>query len=124
MRANDGWATEFGLGRGNRAIFYVRLRRMPCNQCLHAVSNVGCGFPLHRAVSYVGCVGLARTIYIRCIYGVIGREITKYTVIYGAYIRFWPTLGMWLSLAFGQQPVVCPSLLCCHSWQVETNVQM
>jgi len=37
-------------------------------------------------------VGLARTIYIRCIYGVFGREITKYTVIYIAYIRFWPTL--------------------------------
>ena len=30
-------------------------------------------------------VGLARTIYIRCIYGVFGREITKYTVyIYGS----------------------------------------
>ena len=34
-------------------------------------------------------VGLARTIYI---YGILGREITKYTVIYGVYIRFWPTL--------------------------------
>jgi hypothetical protein len=29
------------------------------------------------------CVGQARTIYIRCIYGIFGREITKYTVIYG-----------------------------------------
>jgi hypothetical protein len=28
------------------------------------------------------CVGLARTIYIRCIYDIFGREITKYTVIY------------------------------------------
>ena len=37
-------------------------------------------------------VGLARTIYIRCIYGLYGREITKYTVIYGVYIRFRPTL--------------------------------
>jgi len=37
-------------------------------------------------------IGLARTIYIRCIYGIFGREITKYTVIYGVYIRFWPTL--------------------------------
>ena len=37
-------------------------------------------------------VGLARTIYIRCMYGVFGREINKYTVIYGVYIRFWPTL--------------------------------
>jgi hypothetical protein len=32
---------------------------------------------------------LARTIYIRCIYSIFGREITKYTVIYGVYIRFW-----------------------------------
>ena len=37
-------------------------------------------------------VGLARTIYIRFIYGFFGREITKYTAIYGVYIRFWPTL--------------------------------
>jgi len=41
------------------------------------------------------CVGLARTIYIRCIYGILGREITKYTVIYGACIPFWPTLWVW-----------------------------
>jgi len=38
-------------------------------------------------------VGLARTIYTRCT-GIrfFGREITKYTVMYGAYIRFCPTL--------------------------------
>jgi hypothetical protein len=24
--------------------------------------------------------------------GIFGREITRYTVIYGVYIRFWPTL--------------------------------
>ena len=40
------------------------------------------------------CIGLARTIYIRCTYGIFGREITKYMVIYGVYIRFWPTLHM------------------------------
>ena len=27
-------------------------------------------------------IGLARTIYIRCIYGIFGREIAIYTVIY------------------------------------------
>jgi len=32
-------------------------------------------------------VELARTLYIRCIYGVFGREITKFTVMYGAYIH-------------------------------------
>jgi len=37
-------------------------------------------------------VGLARTIYIRCVYGIFGREITIYTVIYGVCIRFWPNL--------------------------------
>jgi len=36
---------------------------------------------------------LARTIYIRCIYGIFGGKITKYTVKYGVYIRFWPTLS-------------------------------
>jgi hypothetical protein len=31
------------------------------------------------------CLGLARTIYIRCIHGIFGREITRCTVIYGAH---------------------------------------
>jgi hypothetical protein len=30
--------------------------------------------------------------YIYGIYGIFGREFTNYTVIYGLYIRFWPTL--------------------------------
>jgi hypothetical protein len=30
------------------------------------------------------------TVYIRF----FGRETTKYTVIYGVFIRFWPTLAM------------------------------
>ena len=43
-------------------------------------------------IFHASYIGLARTIYIRCICGIFGREITKYTVIYGAYIQFWPTL--------------------------------
>ena len=39
-------------------------------------------------------IGLARTINIRCVYGIFGREFTIYTVIYGVYIQFWPTLYM------------------------------
>jgi len=31
-------------------------------------------------------------IYIGCIYGIFGREITKYMVIYDVLIRLWPTL--------------------------------
>ena len=37
-------------------------------------------------------VGLARTIYMRCTYGIFGLEITKYTVYIYVYIRFWPIL--------------------------------
>ena len=41
-------------------------------------------------------IGLARAVYIRCLYGNIGREITKYTVIYGIYIRFGqPYIRTW-----------------------------
>ena len=38
------------------------------------------------------CSGLARTIRIQCIYGIFGRDVIKYTVIYGVYLRFWPNL--------------------------------
>ena len=33
-----------------------------------------------------------RHTYIYLVYGVIGRKITIHMVIYGVYIRFWPTL--------------------------------
>jgi hypothetical protein len=38
--------------------------------------------------------GLARTVFMRCTYGILGREITKCTVILvcGVYVRFLPTL--------------------------------
>jgi hypothetical protein len=32
--------------------------------------------------------------HIRFIYGIFDREITKDAVIYGVYIRFWPTLNI------------------------------
>jgi hypothetical protein len=44
-------------------------------------------------------LGLAITIYFRCLYGLYGRKIIKYTVIYGAHIRFWPVP----SIFFNQQ---------------------
>jgi len=42
--------------------------------------------------SNVISLGLARTIYTRFIHGILDMEITKYTVVYGADILFWPTL--------------------------------
>ena len=42
-------------------------------------------------------LGLVKTI--RCVHDIFGREITEYTVIYGVYIRFWPTLQvLWLEM--------------------------
>jgi len=49
--------------------------------------------PLYLGVLISICIGLARTMY--RIYGILGREITKYTVICDAYIRFWTTLHVW-----------------------------
>ena len=46
--------------------------------------------------------------YIRCIYRTFGRQITIHTVIYGVYIRFWPTLHICIS-----QRVLCDSTRTC-----------
>ena len=41
--------------------------------------------PIGWPKSFVSFVGLARTVYIQCIYGIFGRGIIKYTVnIYGS----------------------------------------
>ena len=77
-----------GMGECGRALLgNVRLQRRGWMPTRLGKCGGGC--------VYVGVgvlVGLAITICIRCIHGIIGREITKYTVIYGEYIRFWPTL--------------------------------
>ena len=48
----------------------------------------------HQIYGHMRCIYtvLANPIYIRCIYGIFGREITKYTVICSVYTRFGPTL--------------------------------
>ena len=63
-------------------------------------------------------VGLAITIYIRCIYGLFGRNITKYTVTYGVYTRFWPTLHVGHSAGEvhedAEQSLLVSHVLCVH----------
>jgi len=56
------------------------LRRKKCFGCTRLCVEVRVG------QKYI------HTVYI-CIYGICGREFTKYTVIYGVYIRFWPILA-------------------------------
>jgi hypothetical protein len=71
--------------------------------CVHSVPHhCVCVFPpssahcctVARHCARRACVELARTIYMQCIYGIFGRDITTYTVIYGVYIQFWPSLCM------------------------------
>jgi len=68
-------------------VLFVLLHRLALQMALQMLEERKC-WPAD-----VQMVELARTIYIRCLYGNFGREITKYTVIYGVYIRFWPTLA-------------------------------
>jgi hypothetical protein len=65
----------------------------PLQQFLHNIRG-DCGTGTSRSTQWVtiALIGLARTIYIRCIYGILCRDVIKYTVINGVYIRFWPTL--------------------------------
>ena len=80
-------------GSHSTCVCYVCVCVFPCQslRALHApyVCNLT-ALSTHKCTSIY--LGLARTLYIRLIYGIFGREITKYTVIYGVYIRFWPTL--------------------------------
>jgi hypothetical protein len=54
--------------------------RFPCQKCRFAP----CIYRVDQNHIFNRCI--------QCIYGIFGREITKNTVIYGACIRFWPTL--------------------------------
>jgi len=52
----------------------------------------GTFFDADLVASHPSYLGLAKIIYIRGIYGIFCRVYINYTVIYGAHIRFWPTL--------------------------------
>jgi hypothetical protein len=46
-------------------------------------------------------LGLAKK-YLQCTYGLLGREVIKYTFIYGICIRLWPTYALFcLQLLLG-----------------------
>ena len=61
-----------------------------CYSCVHAHASTH----MSRVV---------RTLNIRCIFSVFGMEFTKCTVIYGAYIWFWPTLHISTHLRLSMQ---------------------
>ena len=58
-------------------------------------------------------LGLARTGVYLYLYGIFGREITKYTVIYDVYIRFWPTLLAFALLLMDLYLCLCVCLCVC-----------
>ena len=64
-------------------------------------------------------VGLASTIYIRLVHGILGREITKYTVIYGVYI------GVYTVYIYGSgQPYTFASVRTGTCMQIFVHVRM
>jgi hypothetical protein len=44
-------------------------------------------------------LGLARAMFIRCVYGIFCRGFIKCTVMYSVYVRFWPILCVLLYTA-------------------------
>jgi len=64
---------------------------------------------------HVGRVG-QNHIYTLYIYSNYGRELTKYTFIYGVYIRFWPTLHVSNVHALRVFPHACGCLCSCKVW--------
>jgi len=50
-------------------------------------------------------------------YGIFGRESTKYTVIYGVYIQFSPTLCMFVPQPSGVVRAGRPHLEILYDWQ-------
>jgi len=83
------------LGQPSLEVFFVCTRL-----CVYMHVSARVCQRVFVSVNVYVCAGLAITIhlwvytYIRCTYGIFSREITIHTVIYGADIRFWPTLRM------------------------------
>ena len=62
-------------------------------------------------------VGLARTIYIRCIYGIFGRENTQSTVIYGVYI-YGPGQPYAYAYVCAARVCSCIPMFVCKFWNL------
>ena len=60
--------------------WYRAIWNNPGHLCLEV-----CAGPLIKKQFATSYIGLARTIYIRCKYGIFGRKSTKYKVTYGVY---------------------------------------
>ena len=73
-----------------------------------ALYHLGLCLHLQVILTWMWTLELARTVYMRGICGTFGRKITKYTVKYGVYILFWPTL-MYLLLPCTLPPRPVPS---------------
>ena len=101
--ASRWWQTH-SVGQNHIYTVYIRYFWQGNHQlyghtrCIYSVlanpthTNTQIHLHIHMHIRIHTYIGLARTVYIRCIYGIFGREITIHTVMYGMYIRFWPTL--------------------------------
>ena len=73
------------------------------------ISILVCSYKGKRNPAYwLPFIFLRLRIYIRCMYSVFGRKITKFTVIYGEYLRIWPTLRIFMQILLPFHFVVIP----------------
>ena len=94
-----------------------------CYGSTRPLSQVRCRRLSRRSLGFrVGqnhvCIGLARTIHIRCTYGISCRDFIKYTVIYGVYIRFWPTLHFTQTLKHVPAPASTHTIHTLMAWHI------
>jgi hypothetical protein len=77
------------------------MRTEDTHQCVQRIYTNAYASTWSMDATYLGLARNAKYLICRvdqnqCVYGIFGRKITKYTVIYGVYVRFWPTLLIWL----------------------------
>ena len=78
----------------------TRYAGLPKTICLYTCMYICAGVHVHADLRRTRYAGLARNLYIRCIYGMTGREIIKYMVhIRCIYLRFWPALQVCLLIS-------------------------
>jgi hypothetical protein len=83
-----------GLHNNSSSLSARSIPAMVKTACLDVSIRRTCSVSVMVQTAYTVRVGQNHIYGIWCMYGIFGREITKYTVIYGDYIRFWPTLYM------------------------------
>jgi len=88
---------KYAAARQNGGTCPIRRRnRMGSNSYYNYAPSLPLDYFVTSSPEFMWRIYIGTYRYIRCIYGIFGREITIHTVIYGVFLRLWPTL--WIML--------------------------